>query len=117
MPQNPVTLVEVYVDDFIGMTNDTRYQHLRQILRAMLHVIHTIFPPPKITGHNGFDPIAKAKLRKGEGIWDEIKEVFGWILDGDKGTIKLPLKKCKDICSLIRKILKKKRVTLNKLQA
>ena len=77
-PDEKLTLLEVYVDDFISMSNDIRCQHLLHTSRAMLHGIHEIFPPPAVTGHNGFDPIVEAKLRKGEGMWDITKEVLGW---------------------------------------
>lgn len=110
------TLLEVYVDDFIAMSNDIRHTHLLQISRAMLHGVHAIFPPPTITGHNGHDPIAENKLNNGDGTWEFQKEILGWILEGLNGTIQLPLKKCKDICILLRKIMKKKRVTLNEFQ-
>ena len=53
-----VTLLEVYVDDFIAMRNNTSHAHLLQIYRAMMHVVHAILPPPAATAHNGFDPVA-----------------------------------------------------------
>ena len=108
--------MEVYVDDFIAMSNDLRRQHILHTSRAMLHGIHAIFPPPAVTGHNGFDPITESKLRKGEGMWDITKAVLGWEFDGQEGKIRLPLLKCKNICTLLRKILKKKRITLNEFQ-
>ena len=47
-----VTLLEVYVDDFMSMSNNTSHAHLLQIPRSILHGIHSIFPPPSVTGHN-----------------------------------------------------------------
>ena len=38
------TTVEVYVDNFIGMTNNPDANHLQNLLRTMLHSIHAIFP-------------------------------------------------------------------------
>ena len=115
-PYEKVTLSEVYVDNFIAMSNDLRHQYLLHTSRAMLHGIHAIFLPPAVTGHNSFDPIAEAKLCKGEGMWDITKELLGWEFDGHEGTIRLPLLKCKNICTLLRKIFKKKRITLNLFQ-
>ena len=46
-------LVEFFVDDFIGVTNNTSKEHLIKFSRAMLHSIHKIFPSPAITGHSG----------------------------------------------------------------
>ena len=57
-----VTLSEVYVGDFIAMSNDLHRQHLLHKSKVMLHGIHVIFPPPAVTGHNGFDPFVEANL-------------------------------------------------------
>ena len=38
------------------------------ILRKVLRAIHSVFPPPNITGHDGDDPILVDKLREGEGL-------------------------------------------------
>ena len=51
-----VTLLEVCVNDFISMSNNTNHAHLLQIPRAILYGVHTIFPPPVVTVHNEFDP-------------------------------------------------------------
>ena len=58
----PVTLLEVYFNDFIAMSNNTSHAHLIQISREILHGIHAIFPPPAVTGHNGFNPVDLYKL-------------------------------------------------------
>ena len=67
------TLLEVYVDDFISMRNNTSHAHILQVSHAMLHGIHAIFPPPKVTSHKGFDPVDLSKLEKGEVTWEHIK--------------------------------------------
>ena len=86
-----VTLLEVYVDDFIAMRNNTSNTHLLQVSLTMLHGIHAIFPPTEVTGNNGFDPVALSKLEKVEGTWEQSKEILGWIMDGQKVTIQLPI--------------------------
>ena len=53
-----ITLIEVYVDDFIAMSNNTSHTHILQISCAMLHGLHAIFPTPSVTGYNGFDPVS-----------------------------------------------------------
>ena len=111
-----VHILEVYVDDFIAACNDIRRTTLVRLSRAMLHGIHSIFPPPEVTGHNGFDSIAYKKLIAGEGVWDTRKEILGWDFDGEAYTIQLPQKKCTDICTLMRKLLRKKRAPLNQFQ-
>ena len=58
-----VTLLEVYVEDFIALSNDIRHTHIMSLSHAMLHGIHEFFSPPEVTGHNGFDPIALKKCK------------------------------------------------------
>ena len=111
-----VSLIEVYVDDFIACTDNVSRTQLLKLSRAMLHGIHTVFPPPSITGHTGGDPISEKKLDKLEGLWDHVKEVLGWILDGTNHTIHLPPEKIKKITELIRKTMKQKKVRLNDFQ-
>ena len=82
------TAIEVYVDDFIGVTNDASTENLTALSRAMLHGVHAVFPPPRVTGHSGGDPISKKKLDKGEGTWSTEKEVLGWEFDGVAKTNK-----------------------------
>ena len=110
------TLIEVYVDDFIAITNDISKSNLRHISRAMLHGIHTIFPPPAITKHNGGDPIAEKKIDKGEGLWQPIKEILGWIIDGEAYTIALPEDKVTKIIALTKKVLAAKATPLKRFQ-
>jgi hypothetical protein len=76
------TSFEVFVDDFVGITNNLSRAHLTHISRAMINGIHSIFPPPEVTTHTGGDPISEKKLDKGEGVWSHYKEVLGWDLDG-----------------------------------
>jgi hypothetical protein len=110
------TLIEVFVDDFIGMTNKLDKNHLLQISRAMLHGVHSVFPPNEITQHPGGDSIAEKKMDKGEGKWEYQKEVLGWLFDGQKFTIQLPPEKCVNIVNLIKEIIKKPAISLKKFQ-
>ena len=85
-----LALIEVFVVDFIGCIDSATQDHILQTTRAMLHGIHSIFPPPKITDHNGGNPIFERKLDKLEGLWEPVKEILGWIIDGANYTISLP---------------------------
>ena len=110
------TITEVFVDDFIGMTNDLSPKNMLHLSRSMLHGIHSVFPPPEVTGHTGGDSISEKKIAKGEGTWDGIKEILGWLFDGNAFTLQLPPEKCDKIVIQINSILKKKRVSLNTYQ-
>eukprot|EP00957_Ditylum_brightwellii_P018273 1376620-Ditylum_brightwellii.AAC.1 len=48
----------------------------------MLHGLHSIYPPPEITGHPGGDSCAEKKLKKEEGRWECVKEILGWTFNG-----------------------------------
>ena len=110
------TLVEVFVDDFIGATNQTDQDHLQKVSRAMLHGVHSIFPPNEITHHPGGDSIAEKKIDKGEGKWEYKKEILGWDFNGLDSTIQLPPDKCDKIIKLIKQITRMKSLPLKKFQ-
>ena len=96
------TLIEVYIDDYIACIDNISKNHIQQVSRAMLHGIHSIFPPPNVTGHNGGDPISEKKLDKLEGQWAHVKEILGWIVDGVNFTIRLPQPKIDKIKRTLR---------------
>ena len=102
-----ITLIEVFVDDFIACTDGLSKHHLLNTSRAMLHGIHSIFPPTNVTGHNGGDPISEKKLDQLEGLWEHVKEILGWIIDGANHTIYLPPKKVDKITATLKKLISK----------
>ena len=115
-PKNVAEALEVFVDDFIGATNDIRQKNLEKYSRAMLHGIHSIFPPDEITQHPGGDSISVKKLKQGEGRWEYKKEILGWNFNGKDFTIQLPYEKCTKIIRLIKQTIKQKSVPLKQFQ-
>jgi hypothetical protein len=115
-PTNEVHLNEVYVDDFIGCTNINTTAHLQHASRAMLHGIHSIFPPPSVSQHNGADPISEKKMTQHDGKWLFIKEILGWEFNGKEYTIQLPTAKSKKIQQQIKRIANEQKVKLNNFQ-
>ena len=114
--QLTTNLIEVYVDDFIAATNQLDDKHLTQLSRAVLHGIHSIFPPPNISNHCGGDPISEKKMEKGDGKWEYKKEILGWIFDGKEFTIFLPPEKSKKVQTAIKQLSKRKTATLHEWQ-
>ena len=110
------TLIEVFVDDFIGITNTTNMSDLTHTSRSMLHGIHAIFPPKEQTPNNNNDAIAEKKLQKDDGRWDTQKEILGWLFDGKNFTIQLPPEKCQKIILQIKQILRHQTISLNNMQ-
>jgi hypothetical protein len=111
-----VNLVEVFVDDFVGATNNSDRTHLQHFSRAMLYGVHSIFPPPDVTGHHGQDPISQKKMDQGDGTWSTTKEILGWLVDGANFTIQLMPDKCEKIARLIKKVCKTKFCAVVKFQ-
>jgi hypothetical protein len=66
------TSVGVYVEDYVlGVVENDDRTLIRRVLRATLHAIHSIFPPPEVSGHiGGKDPISTKKLEKGDARFD-----------------------------------------------
>eukprot|EP00957_Ditylum_brightwellii_P003634 274811-Ditylum_brightwellii.AAC.2 len=113
---NPQHLLEVFVDNFIVTTNDTSMSNLLAISQAFLHGIHCVFPPTNVTGHNGQDPISEKKLDNGDGLWEYIKKVLGWELNGKAKTIHLLQKKALKTFTSLKVIARKTQITLHTFQ-
>jgi len=86
-------LMEVYMDDFVGLAQVLTPEQLIQFTRAVLHGIHTIFPPLGPSEAQDDEPIAIKKLKQGDGLWDTRKEILGWLFDGIARTMQLPAEK------------------------
>ncbi len=63
-----VKLLEVYIDDFVGLLQAPSVAQAQKFTRAILHDIHTIFAPPDASNHND-ESIALKKLAQGDGVW------------------------------------------------
>ena len=111
-------LFEVFVDDYIGLLQSTDPDALRHHSRALLHAIHQIFPPPAATGHDGEDPISYKKLvTDGEGIWDTVKEILGWVFDGLHRTMQLPTHKVVKIRETIKDALRTGKIPTDQFES
>ena len=79
---------------------------LVHLSRALIDVIYSVFPPPKVSGHNGQDPISKKKLDSGKGQWAVIKEVLGQMVYGATRCIELARDKQSLIDAELHKIVR-----------
>ena len=111
-----VNLPEVFVDDFVALRDDVTQTHLLQVSSMMLHGINTLFTPPEVTGHKGENHISEKKLANHDRIWNRIKEILIWIMDGAYFTICLPPKKLKKVVATLKSILKRKKLKLLEFQ-
>ena len=79
-------LIEVYVDDYIRMCVPYSREHLDHVSRSIQHVIHDIFP---LDDNDGEEPTSLKKSIKEEGAWMLLKEILGWMFDGEEKTMAL----------------------------
>ncbi len=116
MSNSPLRLLEVYVDDFIGLAQATNSEQLLHFTRAVLHGIHRIFPPASITNKPDDEPIALKKLLKGDGQWATTKEILGWTIDGASRSISLPIEKYNKLISDLSLFGKRRFIQIKTLQ-
>ena len=74
------------VDDFCSLIQSQDVNDIRRVTRALLHAIHSVFPPPATSGHSGGDPISMKKLLEGEGLWETRKEILDGSLTGQRAA-------------------------------
>ncbi len=116
--QAPTKLLQVYVDNFCyAATQLVDGAHIPTIWRAAIHGIHAVFPPTLVTKHKeGKEPISAKKLAAGDGNFDSRKEMIGFVFDGVKQTVHLPLAKASAYIKETHTMLRRKTVPLKKLQ-
>ena len=83
-------MLEVFVDDFIALAIPASREQLDHIATSMMNGIHDVFPPESECES---DPISNKKLRKGEAVWANVKEILGMTFDGVEKTIWLATEK------------------------
>ena len=112
-----LSVLEVYIDDFIGLIQSTDADHLLRLSRTILSAITNVFPPPEITNSTMGPPVSVKKLIA-EGTWDTRKEILGWLFDGIARTIELPENKGRTIRTETKRLIRTKnnRVTLSDFQ-
>ena len=77
-------MLEVYMDDYIGLAIPTSLAQLRHYSNAVMYGIHDVFPPD---ADDDNDPISNKKLMKKDGSWATVKDILGLTFDGVNKTI------------------------------
>ena len=93
-------LLEVYINDFIGLIQAADKDTVRRFSQCIPHAIYNAFPPLTITGSDMGPAVSRTKLEK-EGKWETRKEILGWLINDIRRTIELPPNKCETLCSEI----------------
>ena len=77
-------VLEVYMDDYIGLAIPTSLSQLRHYSDAVMFGIHDVFPPDN---NDDADPISNKKLAKLDGSWAHEKDILGLTFDGVHKTV------------------------------
>ena len=93
-------LIEVYMDDFIGVAIPTSRQQLDHVASAIMTGIHDVFPAADQATH---DPISHRKLMGLDGQWATIKDILGLTFDGGEKTIWLSTEKRDALLTTLKK--------------
>jgi hypothetical protein len=106
-------LLEVHVEDFIGVVHSDGLDVLRHATRAMLHGIHSVFPP---SANAEDDPVSHKKLLAGDGVWAARKEILGWMFDGLLRTMALPPEKVTKLLDALSSAISRKSLPLKEFR-
>ena len=110
----PVRLVDVFVDDFIGLAQGSKRQ-VRNLRGNILHAIDMVLEQPQ-PGELRNEAASLKKLLKGDGSWATRKLILGWIIDTIRGTLELPPHRKERIAAIFDMLRDKKRISVKKWQ-
>jgi hypothetical protein len=111
----PLAYFDVFLDDFIAFAQGDR-QRLAQLRRILLHTMDQVIPP-KVNCTTAKDPISIKKLLKGDGSWNYVHKILGWIMDLANHELTLPPAKKLRLQHLLSSISpSQKRISVKKWQ-
>jgi hypothetical protein len=108
--KTPLSKVDVYMDDFLGLSQPPS---ATQTLRALLAGIHSVF---RYTAHPD-DPvhrkavISESKMAQGDGLWSTTKSILGGLVDSAAHTVHLLPHKAKRLQELLTTFLPLRRTS------
>ena len=84
---------DVYVDDINYVTQGDALQQQR-VSELVLKALKDIYP--HVPGETK-DSVSLKKALAGDGDWNQVKEILGWIVDTRLGTLRLSQKRVSDL--------------------
>ena len=89
--QPPLNTVDVYMDDFIALTQNQNKADRQAMRRTLFSTIDQVLWPLEPTDNPcRKEPNSTKKLAKGDAAWGTRKIVLGWLIDTVRRTIELP---------------------------
>jgi hypothetical protein len=114
----PVALMDVFVDDFCGIGQQSTQNPLQNQRRALLHSIDRVFRPSDSgDAPDRKEPISVSKLDKGDASWQDQKRCLGWDFGGRSKTLLIPAHRRTKACTTIQTMLSRKRSGLKDWQS
>jgi hypothetical protein len=110
-----LSLIKVYIDDFIVVIQITNKSHLLQFSCRILDGFTKVFQPPILSGSEMAHPVSEKKLFK-DGIWDTRREILGWLFDGMARTIELPHHKCTELLLELKTVRRLPKLDVKRFQ-
>ena len=95
--------VELYLDDFIGITQVEPTKRL-DMIQHLFGTINNLFRLNNKYNIAQEEPISLKKLRKGNSAWSTQKFVLGWEIDTEKEVITLPDDRKTNLLALLKTI-------------
>ena len=111
----PVAHVDVFINDFIGLTQGSqcRCQNIRQ---CIMDTVDVVFAQQDADTMHRKEAISERKLTKGDGGWKQRKEVLGWILDSHRMMLELMEQHAKWIIDIFEDLRGCHRISVQKWQ-
>ena len=81
-----------------------------------MHAVDGVFARPDSDHPNRKEASSKKKLAKGDGGWNQCKEVLGWILDTATGTLELTDRRKARLTTIFDDLRDKRRISTRKWQ-
>ena len=95
-----LSMIEVYVDDFMCLVIPVSQSQLRHIAAAVMTGIHDVFPAND--DDNGDDPILEKKLKQLKAQYATLKTLLGFHFDGINKTMWLESAKRKKLLTILQ---------------
>jgi hypothetical protein len=96
-------VVEVYMDDYLGLAIPTSQAQLQHAANAIVHGIHDVFPA---NNNDDEDPISFKKIQRGDGTWSLRKDILGFTFDGANKTLWLEAPKRDALLTILHQWLR-----------
>ena len=110
----PLSIVDVYVDDFLLAAQTKREQH--RLLRHTLHAIDAVFRPLDASDPPSRKaPASVKKMQQGDAHWAYRKRMLGWVIDSISETLELPPHRLERLYALLDELRPpRKRMSITK---